>query len=196
MVANKLSLNASKTECMLIGSHKKLQQNRNDFLIEINKAPIECVNVSKSLGVMIDETLIWHCHVDLITKKVNSGLYVLKRLRDLVDVETLLAVYKTLIQLHFDYCSQAWDCLGTTLQNKLQRLQNKAVRIITKRGYEYRSADILNELGLPSLDVRRSNQLCITMYQVKNSLAPQYLTDLFCQTSSIHDYNTRFAQDA
>ena len=34
------------------------------------------------------------------------------------------------------------------------------------------------------------------MYQVKNSLAPQYLTDLFCKTSSIHDYNTRFAQDA
>ena len=89
MVANKLSLNASKTECMLIGSHKKLQQNRNDFQIEIDNAPIECVNVSKSLGVMIDETLTWHCHVDLITKKVNSGLYVLKRLRDLVDVETL-----------------------------------------------------------------------------------------------------------
>ena len=70
IVANKLSLNASKTECMLIGSHKKLQQNRNDFLIEIDKAPIECVNVSKFLGVMIDETLTWHCHVDLITKKL------------------------------------------------------------------------------------------------------------------------------
>ena len=27
-------------------------------------------------------------------------------------------------------------------------------------------------------------------------MAPQYLTDLFCKTSSIHDYNTRFAQDA
>ena len=73
---------------------------------------------------------------------------------------------------------------------------NRAVRIITKRGYEYRSADILNELGLPALDVRRNNQLCITMYQVKNSLAPQYLTDLFCKTTPIHDYNTRIAQDA
>ena len=96
---------------------------------------------------MIDETLNWHCHVDLITKNVNSGLCVLKRLRDLVDVETLLAVHKTLIQPHFDYCSQVWGCLGTTLQNKLQRSQNRAVRIITKRGYEYRSVDILNGLG-------------------------------------------------
>ena len=34
------------------------------------------------------------------------------------------------------------------------------------------------------------------MCQVKNNLAPQYLTNLFCKTSSIHDYNTRFAQDA
>ena len=79
---------------------------------------------------------------------------------------------------------------------RLQRLQNTAVRIITKRGYEYRSADILSELGLPALDVRRSNQLCITMYQVNNNLASQYLTDLFCKTSSIHDYNTRLAEDA
>ena len=101
MVANKLSLNACKSECMLIGFHKKLQKNRNDFLIEIDKVPIECVNVSKSLGVMIDETLTWHCQVDLITKKVNNGLCVLKRLRDFVDVETLLAAYKTLIQPHF-----------------------------------------------------------------------------------------------
>ena len=86
----------------------------------------------------------------------------------------------------------SWDYL----QNKLQRLQNRAVCIITKRGYENRSADILSELGLPALDVRRNNQLCITMYQVNNNLAPQYLTDLFCKTSSIHDYNTRLAEDA
>ena len=182
------------------GSRVNVESNCRESRVKVESrcAPVECVNVSKSLGVMIDENLTWHCHVDLITKKVNSGLYVLKRLRDLVNVETLLAVYKTLIQTHFDYCSQVWGCLGTTLQNKLQRLQNRAVRTITKQGYEYRSADIqLNELGfIPALDVRRNNQLCMTMYQVKNNFAPQYLTDLFCKTSSIHDYNTRFAQDA
>ena len=57
MAANKLSLNVSNTDCMLIGSHKKLGQNRKDFLIEIDNVPIEYVNVSKSLGPMIDETL-------------------------------------------------------------------------------------------------------------------------------------------
>ena len=82
---------------------------------------------------------------------MNKGLYVLRRLRDLVDVRTLVTVYKTLIQPQFDYCSQVWGCLGITLQNHLQRLQNSAARNITKRGYEFRSADILKELDLPNL---------------------------------------------
>ena len=108
-----------------------------------------------------------------------------------MELETLLTVYKTLIQPHFDYCSQVWGCLGTTLQDKLQKLQNRAVRIIAKRGYEYRSADILNELGLSTLNARRNNQVCIKMYQVNNNLAPQYLIDLFCDANSIHDHDTR-----
>ncbi len=65
------------------------------------------------------------------------------------------------------------------LQNKLQRLQNRAVRIITKRGYDNRSVDMLNELQLPNLNVRRHNQLCNLMYKVNSSEVPDYLVDLF-----------------
>ena len=46
---------------------------------------------------MIDETLTWDPNTDLITKKVNKGLHVLKQLRDLVNIGTLVTVYKTLI---------------------------------------------------------------------------------------------------
>ena len=179
MAANKLSLNKSKTEYMLIGSHQKLKQCNSDLQIKIGNTLIKRVTATKSLGIMIDETLTWHSNTDLITKKVNRGLYVLKRLGDLVDMVTLVTVYKTLIQPHFDYCSQVWGCLGITLENHLQRLQNRAVCIITKRGYEFRSADILKELDLPTLSIRRNNQLCITMYQVINNMVPDYLTDLF-----------------
>ena len=127
---------------------------------------------------------------------VNSGLCVLKRVRDFVSVETLLGIYKTLIKPHCDYCSQVLGCLGTTLQNKRQRLQLGVVHIITRRDYEYRSADILRDEGLPALDVRRNKQLCIAMYQVNKNLPPQYLTDLYSTTSSMHNYDTRLAEDA
>ena len=113
---------------------------------------------------MIDENLTWHSQVDLITKKVNKSFYVLRQLREFVELKTLVAAYKSLVQPHFDYCSQIWGCLGITLQNKLQRLQNRAVRIITKCGYDCRSVDILNDLELPNLSVRRNHQLCTIMY--------------------------------
>ena len=49
------------------------------------------------------------------------------------------------------------------------------------------------ELGLSAFDVRRNAQ---TMYQVNNNLVPPYLMDVFCNTNSIHDQDTRYAKDA
>ncbi len=156
MKANKLSLNASKTEYMVIGSHKRLHQTQSDPPITLGDNQIKRVKVTKSLGLMIDETLTWDEQVTLITKKVNKGLNVMRRLRDFFDIKILTTVYQTLVQPYFDYCSQVWGGLGTTLCNKLQRLQNRAVRIITKSGYEVRSVNLLHQLGLPNLEERRN----------------------------------------
>lgn len=93
MAANKLSLNKSKTEYMIIGSHQNLKKCNSDLRIEIGNMPIERVSTFKSLGVMIDETLTWHSQVDLITKKVNKSLYVLRRLREFTDLKTLVTMY-------------------------------------------------------------------------------------------------------
>ena len=194
MAANKLSLNKEKTEFMIIGSHHNIKKCNSNLLIQIGNTPIKQVSTSKSLGMMIDETLTWHSHVDLITKKVNKGFHVLRRLREFADLKTLVMVYKTLIQPHFDYCSQIWGCLGVTLQNKLQRLQNRAVRIITKRGYDHRSADILDDLELANLSTKRNNQLCATMYQINSGMVPDYLIDLFTKTNIVHGHETRQAK--
>ena len=86
---------------------------------------------------------------------MNKDLNVLRRLRDFFDIKILTTVYQTLVQPYFDYCSQV--C------NKLQQLQNRAVRIITKSGYEIRFKNLLNQLGLPNFEERRSQQLNTSM---------------------------------
>jgi hypothetical protein len=80
---------------MVIGSNKRLGQ----IVQEIKK-----VHATKSLGLMIDDTLCWSVQVEKITKKVNSGLSIIRRLRNIVDYNTLVTVYKSIIQPHFDYC--------------------------------------------------------------------------------------------
>ena len=79
MSSNKLSLNTSKTEYMIVGLHKILKQIDSDPLIALGDFPIQRVKVTKSLGVMVDEALTWSDHVDfMVTKKVNKGLNILR----------------------------------------------------------------------------------------------------------------------
>ena len=47
---------------------------------------------------MIDETLTWDDQITLITKKVNKGLNVMRRLRDFFDMKILTNIYQTLVQ--------------------------------------------------------------------------------------------------
>ena len=61
-------------------------------------------------------------------------------------------IYQSIIQPYFVYCAQVWGCIGKTSAVKVQKLQNRAFRIITHENYTTRSADILKTLGIPNLE--------------------------------------------
>lgn len=95
-------------------------------------------------GVKVSRTRpTWRAHVDAICNKVSVGLGVLKCIRCLVPRQTLLRMYEALVTLYFDYCSEVWGCMGKGLCNRLQRLQNRAGRIITFSDYNTVIAEIL-----------------------------------------------------
>ena len=93
------------------------------------------------LGVQIDEHLTWARHVENIAKKIASAIGALKRVRQFIDTDTALKIYEALIQPHFDYCSIVWDGLSNTLNDKLQKLQNRVARAITKSSYNASSSE-------------------------------------------------------
>ena len=189
--ASKLTLNKSKTEYMLIGSKKRLSQLISDQTINVGDFNIKRVKKTKSLGLCIDESLSWNAQIDHITTKVTSALASLRQVRDTVDFPTLIVIYKSLIQPYFDYCAQIWGCLGATLSNKVQKLQNRAFRIITRESYTTRSIDILSKLNIPNLEQRRNQQLSVLMYKINKKLAPDYMRNIFTNTCDIHNHNTR-----
>ena len=178
--ANKLSLNVAKTEFMVISSRQKLQ-SLNDYTmnIHIDGVPINQSNQSKSLGLIIDENLSWKAHIHEISKKVSSGIGALKRVRPFVSMHTAIKIYKGLIEPHFDYCSAVWDGLTQQLSEKLQKLQNRAIRVITKSSYDTSSRFLLTSLGWHNLSVRRAKQKATLIYKCINNLAPSYLCNLF-----------------
>ena len=101
--ANKITLNKSKTEFMLIGSRQKLNTLNRLPSFSIDSNSIKRVEFTKSLGVYIDENLTWNVHIEHISRKIASCIGILKRSRPFVPLETLLCIYNALVQLHFDY---------------------------------------------------------------------------------------------
>ena len=136
-IANKLTLNMTKTEFMLIGgSRQKLNTLTTSPVLNIYGTPINQVSTSKSLGVPIDANLTWGSHIERLAKKVASGIAAIKRVRQFVPPATLHLIYKALIQLHFYYCNVVWGICCVKLAEKLQKLQNRAARALTFSSYD------------------------------------------------------------
>ena len=137
LMANKLSLNVIKTEFIPIGS-KLMQSKVSDYQpkITIQGKPIKEVFESKTLGVIVDQRLSGKINTDNICKTITSRICALRRLRELVDQDTLLSVYNTIVQPYFNYCCEVWNVFGETQSTRLQKLHNRAARIIANMRIE------------------------------------------------------------
>ena len=186
LIANKLTLNMTKTEFMLIGSRQRLYALTNPTIPEINGAPITQVSVAKSLGVLIDNNLNWSSHVDKLTKKVASGIGALKRIRHLVPQTTLRSIYHALLQPHFDYCNVVWGNCGITLHDKLQKLQNRAARVLTFSNFDANASELFKILGWKNLVSQQQIALATMVYKCLQGLAPEYLCSKFTNRESVY----------
>ena len=63
-------------------------------------------------------------------RKISSGIGAIKKAKEFVDRNTLVLIYKALIQPHLDNSCEVWDVIGKRISDRLQKLQNRAARII------------------------------------------------------------------
>ena len=195
LTANKLTLNTSKTEFMMIGSRQRLNTFDTPPSLEIDGAPVSQVTFTKSLGVYIDQNLSWNVHVNNLCKKIAAGIGVIKRSRAFVPFDTLQYMYSSLVQPHFDYCSEIWGCCNKTLSTKLQKLQNRAARILLRASYDTNSDSLIDKLGWRKLDKQRLINKATMVYKSLNGLAPNYLRSKFTYRSNVSSYSLRGTND-
>ena len=153
LIANKLSLNVAKTEFMLIGSKRMIKDSHPNIFIE-NKQ-IKLVYKCKTLGIIVDQHLSRKSNTKNICKKITAGISALRRIKPFVDKDTLISIYNAIVRPHFDYCCEVWDVLGKTQSKRLQKLQNRAARVIMSMSYDTDYSIALHALGWEPLKLMR-----------------------------------------
>ena len=179
-------MNTSKTEFMLIGSREKLSILSSQPELSIDNVPLEKVTCVKSLGIFIDENLRWQAHIDKLSKTFPSGA--IKRIRDFVPTPTLHCIYNALIQSQFDYCNIVWGNCGKTLFDRLQKLQNRAARVLTFSRYDAYANRLFRQLNWKDLSTQFQIQKALMVYKSLNDLVPGYLSSKF-----VKRYETRYS---
>ncbi len=131
----------------------------------------------------------WNKHIEIISKKIASGIGALKRMRPFVPSSTLKYIFNSIIQPHFDYCCVVWDNCTKFSADKLQKLQNRAARILTFSSYDANADPLIEKLGWRKLASQRKNQKTILVYKSLNELANLRL--LFNFRNNVTSYTLR-----
>ena len=107
-------------------------------------------------------------------------------MRHLVPQATLQNIFSALVQLRFDYCNVVWGNYGVTLQQKLQKLQNRAARVLTYSSYDASADNLIKILDWKDIACQQQNARATMVYKCLHGLAPEYLCSKFSKRDSVY----------
>ena len=96
----------------------------------------------------------------------------MKRLRPYVTQQTALTFYKSVIQSRFDYCSIIWGNAGKGCFEKLQKMQNRALRVVLQVEWRFPSRELFDLLKIDNLSDRRDKHVLYYMYKIVHNMTP------------------------
>ena len=132
---------------MVAGSQSKIKKITDKIVDHpqffIGGCHVENVNQAKNLGVIIDGSLDWEEHISNVRTKVSRAIGFLKYCRKFLPQNTLIKMYRGIVEPHFRFCSSVWGWCGVTKLQTLQKLQNRAARMATKSSFDTPSVGLI-----------------------------------------------------
>lgn len=183
---NKLKLNVQKTKYMVI---TKNYQDKFDMNIKINNESIERTSAIKYLGVIIDCNLKMKSHHEYMCKKIAKKIGFFARISSKLSIENRIKVYKTIIAPHFEYCSSILSMFNVGEFEALQKLQNRAMRIVLRCRGDTSIKLMLETLNWMNVKQRIMYRTMVVVFQLKNKMLPNYLTRKISYIGDVNTYN-------
>ena len=180
---NSMKANPDKFQAICIG--KKTYDNIETF--RIGETDIKCENNVSLLGINIDFMLKFDDHVTEICKKASKQLAVLKRLGRFLTKQGKLVIYNSFIASNFSYCPLAWHFCSIASTNKLEKVQERALRFINN-DYSSSLKKLLSQTKTEPLHVKRLKLMACEVFKIVNKLSPEYIQDMISIKTSTYNF--------
>ena len=128
--------------------------------MNVGKEIIECENSVKLLGVTLDNKLNFNDHVSNICRKVSQKLHALASISNYMCQNKLRILMKAFIESQFGYCPLIWMFHRRTLNNRINRLHERALRLVYKNTH-LTSEELLRKANYFSIHCRNLQKLAV-----------------------------------
>lgn len=175
MLSNKLKCNPEKTEVLVVTPKSSPAE---DVTIQIEGTEVKGKECIRNLGVMEDRHLTMERQVSHLCRSASMHLRRIGAIRRYLSIAATKTLVHSLVTSRLDYCNSLMYGLPQCLTKRLQRMQNKAARLVTRTSPREHITPVLMELHW--LPVNRRIEYKVLMYAFKalNGLAPGYIEDL------------------
>ena len=161
--SNRLTINASKTE-MLIITNRNFENNHVILSDEIIQPGVSC----KFLGTFLDKNLDFSVHIKNTTTKVARNGGILYRIRDNLNSNARLNFYNSYVLPFLSYNIICWGQTYATHLSPLFLRQKRIIRTLTNSAPRDSTSPLFKKLGLLKLSDIFKFELLKYMFVHKN----------------------------
>ena len=182
--SNHMTANPSKFQSLIVGNnenHVKAFQISNDFEINVS-------NEVTLLGIQIDEQLKFDSNIDKISKKAALQLNAIKRLARFIGNKERQVIVNSFILCHFTYCLLIWLFCSTTSQKKLEKVNERALRLALS-DYTSSYKDLLVNTESTTIHIHSIRLLAVEIYKTLHNLNLAFTKNYFLPKPT--SYNLR-----
>ena len=163
--------------------NKLLVTNSNLVSAKVGNEMIKSSISVKLLGITLDSKLTFKDHVTKMCKKISNKINALGRVAKYMDSKKIKLIMQTFIENEFNYCPLIWMMHNRTLNNKINKLHERALRIALDDDISSYS-DLLVKSESYTIHERNLQKLATLMYKVKNNLSPKIVSNIFSKFSA------------
>jgi len=178
MNTNFLKLNAEKNEYILLGSNKLISKINQDTSLSLSSNDISPVPSARNIGVIFDQYLTMESHVNNICKVCYFNLRNISKIRKNLTSSSVKTFVHTFIASRLDNCNSLLIGTPSRITLKLQKVQNAAARLITRKKYHDHITPILLDLHWLPIVFRIQFKILLLTFKCLNNFAPVYLSSL------------------
>ena len=189
LCANRLSLNAAKTEFIIFRPPRTSLNKR--VTLKLNGITIYESPKIKYLGIILVNRLSWKHHISELCKKLGRTLGMIYKIRNLCTSNVLRSLYFSLFNSHMSYGLSVWGKCINEYSEKIKILQKKIVRAISFAEFEAPSKPLMKELGILSFEDLYKTQIASLMWDFDHGDLPLSLNSLFTRRTEVHSLNLR-----